>query len=177
VTEKSDRGAGTGAAPQDAATPFSIGRYLASQRQLRGISLDDLAARTKIPRRNLERLESGAFDAQSDGFVRGFVRTVAEALGLDTRETLMRMTGEPSPDDEQLLFRRRVRIAVVTSIAGALLLLALGVGLRLATRWIVEPTGGPPDHVFRRDAVKSLVDQERERDAGAGSPHEKHKDR
>ena len=166
MTDQSERGAGGGAAPQDAATPFSIGRYLASQRQLRGISLDDLAARTKIPRRNLERLESGAFDGQSDGFVRGFVRTVAEALGLDARETLMRMAGEPSPGDEQLLFRRRVRIAVLTAIAGAMLLLALGVGLRLATRWIVEPTGGPPDHVFRRDVVRSLVEKERERDAG-----------
>jgi len=47
-----------------------------------------------------------------------------------------------------------------------MLLLALGVGLRLATRWIVEPTGGPPDHVFRRDVVRSLVEKERERDAG-----------
>jgi len=43
----------------------------------------------------------------------------------------------------------------------------LGLGLRLATRWIVEPAGGPPDHVFRRDAVRSLADHER----GVGSGH------
>jgi cytoskeleton protein RodZ len=170
VTEKSGPGAGGGAEPPAQSTPFSIGRYLASQRQLRGISLDDLAARTKIPRRNLERLESGAFDAQSDGFVRGFVRTVADAIGLDARETVMRMVGEPDVGDEGLLFRRRVRIAVLAAVVGGALLLALGLGLRLATRWIVEPAGGPPDHVFRRDAVRSLAEHEREREPRAASP-------
>jgi hypothetical protein len=161
VADLSQSGAGAGGQTPER---FSIGRYLASQRQLRGISLDDLATRTKIPRRNLERLESGAFDAQSDGFVRGFVRTVAEALGLDANETLMRMTGEPAGDDENALWRRRMRAALFGVVLGALLLLALGLGLRSATRWIVEPAGGPPDHVFRHDAVRSLAEHERARE-------------
>ena len=37
----------------------SIGRYLARQRSMRGISVEELAAMTRIPRRSLERLESG----------------------------------------------------------------------------------------------------------------------
>jgi cytoskeleton protein RodZ len=139
---------------------FSIGRYLASQRELRGISLDELAARTKIPRRNLERLESGAFDAQPDGFVRGFVRTVALALGLDSNEVVMRMSGEPTGTDEDALWRRRTRVALIAVVLGGLLLVGLGLGLRQATRWIVEPAGGPPDHVFRHDAVRSLAEQQ-----------------
>lgn len=146
---------------------FSIGRYLASQRELRGITLDELSARTKIPRRNLERLESGAFDAQTDGFVRGFVRTVAQALGLDSNETVMRMSGEPAGADEDALWRRRTRVALVAVVLGGLLLLGLGLGLRQATRWIVEPTGGPPDHVFRRDALRSLAEEQA---AGAQEP-------
>jgi transcriptional regulator with XRE-family HTH domain len=158
------RGSGRGEESAAATSPerFSIGRYLTSQRQLRGISLDELAARLKIPRRNLERLESGAFDAQSDGFVRGFVRTVAEALGLDANETLMRMSGEPDASDEGALFRRRVRIAAITVLFGGILLIALGLGLRYATRWIVEPAGGPPDHVYRHDAVRALAEHERD---------------
>jgi hypothetical protein len=160
VAEKSGRGEGGGAQPHPAPSDrFSIGRYLASQRELRGISLDDLAARTKIPRRNLERLESGALDAQQDGFVRGFVRTVAEALGLDSQEAVMRMVSEPAIGDEKLLWRRRARIALVAAVSGVVLLLLVGLGLRLATRWVVEPAGGPPDHVFRRDAVRSLADE------------------
>ena len=167
MPDRTERGEVDGASPPSPTERFSIGRYLASQRQLRGISLDDLSARTKIPRRNLERLESGAFDAQQDGFVRGFVRTVADALGLDSREAVMRMVAEPAIGDEQRVLRRRVRIALIGVVVGGLLLLVLGIGLRLATRWIIEPAGGPPDHVFRRDAVRSLADHER----GVGSGH------
>jgi hypothetical protein len=162
VADRPGRGVGDKAQPP--AERFSIGRYLASQRQLRGISLDDLSARTKIPRRNLERLEAGAFDAQTDGFVRGFVRTVADALGLDSREAVMRMVSEPASGDEERLRRWRVRLAVLGVLVGGVLLLLLGLGLRVATRWVVEPAGGPPDHVFRRDAVRALADDERERD-------------
>jgi hypothetical protein len=161
VAERSGRG-DEGGAQAPGSDRFSIGRYLASQRELRGISLDDLAARTKIPRRNLERLESGAFDAQQDGFVRGFVRTVADALGLDAREAVMRMSDEPTGVNEDELWRRRARIALLTLVSGAVLLLVFGLTLRLATRWVVEPAGGPPDHLFRRDAVRSLADRKRE---------------
>src|SRR5262245_65789110 len=109
VGDRSGSGVGAGAEPPRAPSElFSIGKYLASQRELRGISLDDLAARTKIPRRNLERLESGAFDGQLDGFVRGFVRTVAEALGLDPQEAVMRIVAEPDAGDEERQWRRRV---------------------------------------------------------------------
>ena len=170
MTDRSEGGVGGGAG----ATPerFSIGRYLASQRELRGISLDELSARTKIPRRNLERLESGAFDAQTDGFVRGFVRTVALALGLDSNEVVMRMSGEPTGADEDALWRRRTRVAMITLVLGGLLLIGLGLGLRQATRWIVEPAGGPPDHVFRRDAVRSLAEQQ----AAEAGAHERKRD-
>ena len=165
MAERSERGRGE-AQPSDQA---SIGRYLSAQRQLRGISLDDLSARTKIPRRNLERLESGAFDGQLDGFVRGFVRTVAEALGLDPREAVMRIVAEPAGGDEDWHWRRRVRAGVAGAVLAGLLLLLLGLGLRMATRWIVEPAGGPPAHVFRRDAVRSLAEHERGADADAES--------
>jgi transcriptional regulator with XRE-family HTH domain len=166
VAEQSERGRGEADAPSDR---HSIGRYLAAQRQLRGISLDDLSARTKIPRRNLERLESGVFDGQLDGFVRGFVRTVAEALGLDPQEAVMRIVAEPDGDDDERLWRRRVRAGVIGAVLAVLLLIALGIGLRMVTRWIVEPAGGPPDHVYRRDVVRSLADHERDEAGAAGS--------
>lgn len=79
---------------REAAEP-SVGEYLARQRRLRRISLDELAYRTKIPRRSLERLEAGAFDARPDGFARVFVRSVASALGLDPEEAVMRLLDEP----------------------------------------------------------------------------------
>lgn len=142
------------------ATDRSIGRYLASQRKLRGITLDELAARTKIPRRNLERLESGAFDAEPDGFVRGFVRTVAEALGLDPQEAVMRLVGEPAGGDEEW-HQRRLWTLVGVALIGFVLLFAIGFGLQMAARWVVEPSGGEPEVVYRRDAVRSLAEQVR----------------
>jgi len=161
VAERSGHTAEGGAEPQRSER-FSIGRYLAGQRELRGIALDELAARTKIPRRNLERLESGAFDAQTDAFVRGFVRTVAGALGLDAQEAVMRMVSEPAGGDEERLRRRRARTTLLSAVVIGALLLAIGLGLRLAARWLVEPVGGPPDHVFRRDAVRSLAEHAHE---------------
>ena len=140
----------------------SIGSYLSSQRRLRGISLDELAERTRIPRRNLERLESGAFDAQPDGFVRGFVRTVAAELGLDAQEAVMRLTGEPLAPSEEWRRRR----AAAAGVLGALALcglLALGWALREATRWLALPAPGvESEWVYRRDAVRELAESLRE---------------
>ena len=45
--------------------------------------------------------------------MRGFVRTVALALGLDSNEVMMRMVGEPAGADEDALWRRRLRVALL----------------------------------------------------------------
>ena len=58
----------------------AIGSYLKHQRQLRQISVEELARLIRVPVRSLERLEAGSFDGQVDGFVKGFVRTVADSL-------------------------------------------------------------------------------------------------
>jgi transcriptional regulator with XRE-family HTH domain len=149
-----------------------IGRFLARERSLRGISLDELAALTKIPRRSLERLESGAFDVQPDGFARGFVRTVAEALGLDPDQAVMRLMNEPDADEAEPRARAALRPALPAlrlAAAAALLLLAL-----LAWWVFAGGRGGAPqpagsDVLLRRDAVRDLV---RERAAGPQAAEE-----
>jgi transcriptional regulator with XRE-family HTH domain len=149
-----------------------IGRFLARERSLRGISLDELAELTKIPRRSLERLESGAFDAHRDGFARGFVRTVAEALGLDPDQAVMRLMNEPDADEAEPRARAALRPALPAlrlAAAAALLLLAL-----LAWWVFAGGRGGAPqpagsDVLLRRDAVRDLV---RERAAGPQAAEE-----
>jgi cytoskeleton protein RodZ len=152
--------------------PASIGRYLANQRRLRGITLEELSDRTKIPSRNLERLEAGAFDRDPDGFARGFVRTVAEALGLDPDEAVMRLLAEPPASE--LEFRARA----VWRDRRALLVLAL-VPLLGTVVWIgwrfVEARGGPgsppaPALVFRHDVVGELVEADAIRAAPPAVP-------
>ena len=148
------------------ATP-GIGEYLAQQRKLRGISVDDLCEITKIPRRNLERLEAGAFDAHPDGFARGFVRTVAAALGLDPDEAVMRLMQEPEADAAPAA-PRGMRVAAWT--AGLLGVVgALALGWWLVGAW--SAAGGDeaeprPALTYRPDVVGELA-RDREADAAA----------
>ncbi len=160
----SDASGGAGSRAHEPAAAQSledapIGAYLAAQRRLRGISVEELAAQTRIPLRSLERLEAGSFDANIDGFVRGFVRTVAEALGLDPEESVARTRSEPGADSgtgsAPQLSLRRVFVTVALGV-GAGLLLALG------QKVAVSPPRGPataPDLVvFRRDPVRALAE-------------------
>lgn len=140
----------------------SIGHYLCQQRKLRGISIEQLAEMTRIPVRSIERLETGHFDQDVDGFVRGFVRTVAEALGLDPDDALARMLSEPRGDAESgrpvsLLFAR----SLVGLFALALIVLAVGV-----VRVVLQDEAGAAagvavsPMVWRSDPVRALAESE-----------------
>ena len=167
--EVGERGA-SGTEGGGASEGSSIGRYLARQRELRGISIEELCARTKIPRRNIERLESGALDGQPDGFVRGFVRTIAQALGLDADEAVMRLMREPEAEEGQPVGGdHRARRYRIGAAAAGLLILALLGGAVL--RWLgrSEPQESPaatdPGVTYRVDVVRDLA-----RDAKARPP-------
>lgn len=162
--------AGPAPADPESAGAGAIGQYLAKQRRLRGISLEELSERTRIPRRNLEHLESGAFDAKDDGFTRGFVRTVAEALGLDAAEAVMRISGEPRAEEDRALraVRRVTRIRVGTLAAGVL-------GVLSAALWCARREPAPevpetPSVTWRRDAVRHLLEDADARPSGSGEP-------
>jgi cytoskeletal protein RodZ len=149
-----------------------IGHYLASQRRLRGISLDQLASLTKIPRRSLERLEAGSFDAAPDGFARGFVRTVAGALGLDPDQTVARLLAEPDeeePDPRGGVGWRQRTLFARAALLAALILAVLGVW-KLAVLWRA-PSADPalPEVILRRDPVRELVVDEPASAEGARS--------
>ena len=142
--------------------PFSIGSYLKSQRKIRGIELEELSVRTRIPMRSLTRLEEGAFDGNADGFVRGFVRTVAVGLGLDPDDTLVRMLQEPrSPRTPRARagLGPRTWIALVAALAATL----AGALLLHAALWTGR-TSEANDIVIRRDPVRALAE------ADAASP-------
>jgi hypothetical protein len=136
-----------------------IGAYLSSHRQLRGISLAELSQQTRIPLRSLERLEHGSFDGLADGFVRGFVRTVADALGLDPEETVSRLRAEPGNEVGRRPIRRlSLRRVFLTFVTAAML-----VGLFSVSRSALDSpmTGLPHDAkpvMVRRDPVRALAE-------------------
>jgi len=149
----------------------AVGAYLAAQRRLRGISLDELAERTVIPRRNLERLESGAFDGNADGFTRGFVRTVSEALGLDPNEAVMRLMREPAAEEAEAAdARRRRAILACAAIGGLVAVFALLAVIRLLLSLAAPALSGESDasnHVYRTDSVRALAEAAREEAHGS----------
>lgn len=135
----------------------SVGRYLSRQRRLRGITIEELSEITRIPVRSLERLEGGRFDGVADGFVRGFVRTVGEALGLDADDTVSRLLSEVRIDPEA--GGPRVSLERTAIAVGAVLVFAALLGLG---SWLVGgsnvPGSDPSRVVYRQDPVRALAD-------------------
>jgi hypothetical protein len=142
---------------EGSSSPPSIGAYLAKQRKMRGISPAELCELTRIPLRSLERLESGTFDSLDDGFVRGFVRTVADALGLDPDDTLARMSHEPDPVDDgarRLAATGAMRVGIL--VAGfALVVVSVGL-VRVAVQYLPGQNIVAPI-VMRSDPVRALA--------------------
>jgi cytoskeletal protein RodZ len=84
--EESDRHAARSTTMGDAPSP---GRFLREQRLRRGMSVEQLAAITKIPRRSLEMLEDDIHhELPGPVFVKGFLRCVARALSLDVQAVM-----------------------------------------------------------------------------------------
>lgn len=87
----------------------SPGRYIMEQRKRRGMSVDQLAAATKIPRSSIEFLEADQHEGlPGPVFVKGFLRCCARALGVEA-ETVMELVYER--ERELLVARRRERPA------------------------------------------------------------------
>lgn len=63
-------------------TPF--GEHLKREREMRGVSLEEVSAATRISTRFLEAIENENWDELPGGvFNRGFIRAIARFLGLD----------------------------------------------------------------------------------------------
>lgn len=68
-----------------------FGEYLRGEREQAEIDLHSIARQTRIPMRSLRNLEDGAFDKlPADIFVRGFLRSYADCVGIDRAEVLER---------------------------------------------------------------------------------------
>jgi len=115
-------------------TKSGFGEHLRREREMRGVSLEEIAGATRISTRFLDALEKEAWDRLPGGvFNRGFVRTVARFLGLEEESLLAEyalatrppganaVPSEPPPQPSNP--RRAPRIALglasVLALAGA----------------------------------------------------------
>lgn len=116
----------------------SLGSYLKRERELRQMSIAELAQITRIPARVLQHLENDAHgELPADVFVRGFLRSYANALGLDDESVLARYRGRESQEAPPSLPAvyapepgRRFGIAIALFILLILFTLALSIVLR-----------------------------------------------
>ena len=66
-----------------------FGSYLKSERELRGVTLEELNSKTKIPVRYLQALENNQFDdLPQEVFIKGYIRSVAKVIGAQEDEVL-----------------------------------------------------------------------------------------
>jgi cytoskeletal protein RodZ len=119
----------------------SIGHFLRTERELRQLSLEELAQTTRIPIRSLQLLEDDRLDGlPGDVFVRGFVKSYAKAVGLASDDALRRYeessrpsknpTGPALPSVAQPDRGRRFGLAIALVILLILFTLALSIVLR-----------------------------------------------
>lgn len=111
-----------------------FGKYLSQQRELRGLSRDEVSRVTKISPSLIAALEEGQVERlPSRVFVVNYIRAYATVIGLSPEDAILRFeevdkaTPEPSP---VVLERERRRRA--WWVLGVVLLVALGVGAYVA---------------------------------------------
>lgn len=81
--------------PEEFTAPRGAGPQLRYARERLGLSVADIAARTRISQRHVEDLEAGNYAAfTSRTYAIGFARTVAKAVGLDGEAIAAQVRGE-----------------------------------------------------------------------------------
>lgn len=140
----------------------SFGDWLRRQREMREISLRDIAERTKISLRYLEAMEADRFELlPAPIFAKGFLREYARYVGLSPDDVVNHYLSvfhpeelaepneegkvRPRPrqiDPRQPPIRRSWSYGLVLTIAGLLLLVLVALAVWLVDRRGAEPDGG-----------------------------------
>lgn len=121
----------------EALVPRKPGERLRAARDARGLSLDELAQRTRVPLRHLEALEKSSYDGlPSHTYAVGFARAYARAVGEDEVQiasdvraetaTLARRTPEYQPyvTADPSRIPSRALVIVASGVALAVVILA-----------------------------------------------------
>nr|WP_275980216.1 helix-turn-helix domain-containing protein [Halalkalibacter alkaliphilus] len=133
-----------------------LGQYLKEAREEKQISLDDLQRTTKIQKRYLIAIEEGRFDTLPGIFyARAFVKTYAEAIGLDPDPLFDQYRHElPNPQREAVTLPSRTerskpsagpkKRAKKGSFLSALIAMVF-VGIIVVGIWLMAQGGGAGD--------------------------------
>jgi cytoskeletal protein RodZ len=132
-------------------TTTTLGISLKREREKRGTSIAELSRVTRIPQASLEAIESDRFDElPGEVFVRGFLKSYAQAVGMIPAEVLARYTSSrrhafvtPLPVQTPLQAAREGqgrRFGVAIAFVLLLILLSLALSIVLKPRGRDMPT-------------------------------------
>jgi len=89
----------------------SIGEFFRQVRETKGLTIDEVAAKTRIRTDFVKALEEGNFAKLPDQvFARGFVRSYARSLGLDEEDAIHRFTQSAGPYYDKQGERERLKV-------------------------------------------------------------------
>lgn len=127
----------------------SFGEILRQERELRGVSLREIADATKISIRFLEALEQDRLEVLPGGlFKRAFVRQYANHLGLDADRLVDEFVAANPEQSQAPAPRPPVAVSERAHPGGALLFVLVGLGVALSVMKLSGPeTAREPDPV------------------------------
>ena len=157
----------------------AFGDRLRREREMRGITLDEITESTKISRRHLEALEGEHFDQLPGGvFNKGFVRAYARFLGIDEDQAVADYSAasneQPEPENKfpleiheepnRQLNPRRSKLPLVFAVA-ALVGVLVGYGF-----WVKsKPHNSAPVENAQQSAPASAATEPQPTDANPQS--------
>ncbi|MEM9068126.1 MAG: helix-turn-helix domain-containing protein [Myxococcota bacterium] len=124
---------------QEPASFETLGGFLRRERELRAVSLEEIALTTRIPLRALRHIEDDQFDELPGAvFTRGFLQAYARALGLDPSPLIARFDFKrPTNNAPAFVAKgatpergRRFGVAIAVVVLLILFTLALSIVLR-----------------------------------------------
>ncbi|MBN8832491.1 MAG: helix-turn-helix domain-containing protein [Sphingomonadales bacterium] len=151
-------------APEDVSAPAMMRRA----REAAGLSLDDLAARTRVPMRHLAALEAGEYQAlPGTTYAAGFSRAFARAVGLDETALVAKVraeidamggVGQGPHEIEEPVDPSSVPPRILAWVAAALVVLLAG-GYAV---WRMQLNTPPTDEQLAAERRTALVVAERD---------------
>jgi hypothetical protein len=147
------------AAAASAADGRAFGPWYRRQRELRGISVFYVAARTKLSPERVREIEEASPPLDTDGIGRATARVLAHAIGADPDEAAS-LLGQVRPTP----LAARVRLPWLRERLfrigrAAALVLVLGAALWLLGLWLSSPRSdaSTPERIYKPDYVEGTL--------------------
>jgi cytoskeleton protein RodZ len=142
---------GISTSQQDTEPTISLGNYLQSERQKKNLSIQEIAAATKVPPEALTAIESGdKKQLPVPVFAKGFVKIYSGYLGLDQNDILKRFQKEwdnnPSADTPEMLHEESMAQISPYYLSLQFYVILIGIGLLLGLAYFFFNANVSPEN-------------------------------